>query len=153
MYKSVFSREEVMFEHKLCSKKNLREKIIELEILSARCPRNLIANFNLKEGKTEFRVSQQSSRNTFLQVGDIISGFIDVVMQRLSQFHFNVVVIILEAGSHVSLFQSNFNFCDRLVLVTTRNNSPQRKIYQQEASHFKRKKNDDRDIEAIVDYV
>ena len=50
MYKSVFSREEVMFEYKLCSKKYLRENIIELEILSARCSRNLIANFNLKEG-------------------------------------------------------------------------------------------------------
>ena len=55
MYRSVFSREEVMYEYNLYSRrKYLRANTKDLQKLSAR---NLIANFSKKEGKTLLRVS------------------------------------------------------------------------------------------------
>ena len=54
MYRSVFSREEVMHEYNLYSRrKYLRANTKDVQKLSAR---NLIANFSKKEGKTLLRV-------------------------------------------------------------------------------------------------
>jgi hypothetical protein len=54
MYRSIFSREEVMHEYNLYSRrKYLRVNTKGVQKLSAR---NLIANFSKKEGKTLLRV-------------------------------------------------------------------------------------------------